>query len=359
VFGRSGEALALWGLAAVFAATLYPFDFAFDDSARIKDLLSFTVDLTARGNDVVFGADAALSQPFRGKMGELRIFREALTPAQVEQQARSDRATLTEMPAPAASYSFAAGAGEMLRDDSGNGNHGRLVGQPQWISQEGRGGLAFDGEGQYVLVPNSPSIDVAGRSLSIAMRILLEDDSPADGVILSKPWWRGVMAPPYHQYAVEFGKLEKSVDFYFADPRGRQRGPFSVHPPIGLWTHIVFVYDGTIRGYVDGRELLAASTREFDLIDIAGNLILFVPFGFGLAIAVERRQTPLGVVTLTMLLGAAVSVGVETLQCWLPSRNPSWLDVATNSASAALGASLHFAARSEAVQRLSRWVRPR
>jgi hypothetical protein len=89
VFGRSGEALALWGLAAVFAATLYPFDFAFDDSARIKDLLSFTVDLTARGNDVVFGADAALSQPFRGKMGELRIFREALTPAQVEQQARS------------------------------------------------------------------------------------------------------------------------------------------------------------------------------------------------------------------------------------------------------------------------------
>ncbi len=85
------------------------------------------------------------------------------------------------------------------------------------------------------------------------MRIALED-SPSDGVIVAKPWHWGLMVSPYYQYGIEFGRHAKSVDFYFGDTRGRLNGPFSVKPPLGVWTHVAFVYDGTVRGYVDGRE---------------------------------------------------------------------------------------------------------
>jgi VanZ family protein len=185
------------------------------------------------------------------------------------------------------------------------------------------------------------------------MRGVLED-SPCDGVIIAKPWWQRVQAPPYYQYAVEFGSRKKSLDFYFADTKGRERGPFSVRPPIGVWTHIVFVYDGAVKGYVDGRESLVTSEWG-DLADILVNLLLFAPLGFGLAaVAQSRGMPPAGAIPLLLVLGGALSFGVEVLQCWLPAREPSWIDVAANSASSALGAGLHFAANPAVLDRFKR-----
>ena len=288
--------------------------------------------MKARGNDLIIGADAAYGQGFRGKLGELRICRAAATGDQAAK-------------ACAVSYSFSESSGAVLKDDSGNGNDGKLVGAPQWVSEQGRTALYFNGSGQYAQVPNSPALDIGGRSISIALRVVLED-SAADGVIVSKPWWQGVMKAPYHQYAVEFGQAERSVNFYFSDTRGRQRGPFSVHPPMGVWTHVVFVYDGAVRGYVDGREVRVAG-ESHDLDELAGNLLLFVPLGFGLAALARGRGLRAAVaIPLILLLGAALSLGVEVLQCWLPDRDPSLVDVAANSASAALGAALQFASSS-------------
>src|SRR5688572_30686714 len=189
------------------------------------------------------------------------------------------------------------------------------------------------------------------------MRVVLEE-SPSDGAIIVKPWHRGVMAPPYYQYAVEFGRRERSVDFYYGDTRGRLRGPFSVRPPVGTWTHIAFVYDGAVKGYVDGRERLATNIiGPGDLFDIVVNLLLFVPLGFGLAAMGQgRRVRPERAIPVILVLGAALSLGVETLQCWLPDREPSWIDVAANSASSAIGAGLHFVANSEVLERLKRLV---
>ena len=332
--GRSGKAAALWGLALVLAATLFPFDFAFDARVSIRDEFAPGGTMKPRGNDLIIGADAAYGQGFKGKLGELRICRAALTPDQVQ-----------KAHACAASYSFAQSSGAVLKDDSGNGNDGKLAGGPQWVREQGRAALSFDGSGQYAQVPNSPSIDIGGRSLSISLRVVLED-SPSDGVIVSKPWSPGVMAAPYHQYAVEFGQLERTVNLYFADTRGRQRGPFSVQPPMGVWTHVVFVYDGAVRGYVDGREVRVTG-ESHDLAELLGNLLLFVPLGFGLAALARSRRTPAAIaIPLVLAIGAALSLGVEVLQCWLPDRDPSLVDIAANSASAALGAALQFASSS-------------
>jgi VanZ family protein len=357
---RYGKVVAMWGLALILAATLFPFDFSFDEQVSISDDFWFGGVIAPRGNDLIIGADAAFMQGFRGKIGELRIHRGALTSAQIARDAHrspeaQDGARSTQECV--AWYLFRESSGAVLTDDSGKGNHGKLVGRPRWVRDGGTGALLFNGLGQYVHVPNSPSIDIGGRSMTISMRVLLED-SPSDGVIVAKPWRRGVMEPPFHQYGVEFGSLNKTVDFYFADTRGRARGPFSVRPQVGIWTHIAFVYDGGVRGYVDGRELLATNSHlSWDLSDILGNLLLFVPFGFGLAAVGQTRAiTPGRAIPLIIAVGAMLSLGVETLQCWLPDRDPSWLDFAANSASSGLGAGLHFVANSEVRERLKRLV---
>ena len=348
----------MWGLALILAATLFPFDFSFDEQVNISDDFWLGGVIEPRGNDLIIGADAAFMQGFRGKIGELRIHRGALTSAQIATDAHrtpeaQDGAHSTQECV--AWYLFRESSGALLTDDSGKGNHGKLVGGPRWIKDEGRAALLFNGSGQYVHVPNSPSIDIGGRSMTISMRVVLED-SPSDGAIIVKPWRQGVMEPPYYQYGVEFGNRDRSVDFYFADTRGRPRGPFSVRPQIGIWTHIAFVYDGGVKGYVDGREVLATNAGPGDLSDILGNLLLFVPFGFGLAAVGQTRAIPATrAIPLIIALGAMLSLGVETLQCWLPDRDPSWLDVAANGASSGLGAGLHFVANSAAFGRIKRF----
>lgn len=343
------------GLALILAATLYPFDFSFDQGASVSILFSPGSAIAHGGDGLIIGTDAAFSQPFRGKIGELRIYRDALTTDEVAKEAQRP-AAVRSAHACAASYSFTESTEAVLMDGSGNGNHGKLVGAPRWNRQDGEGSLLFDGSGQYVHVPDNPSIEIGGRSISISVRVML-DDSSADEVIVARPWRWGVMAPPYYQYGVEFRGRDRTVDFYFADARGRVMGPFSVTAPVGIWTRIAFVYhDGAVKGYVDGRELLSTTVRQvWDLFDIVANLLLFVPLGFGLAAVGESMGVPRErAIALILALGAALSLGVETLQYWLPDREPSLIDVAANSASSALGAALHFAASSEVLARLKR-----
>jgi VanZ family protein len=336
------------------AATLYPFDFSIDEQVSIRGGFSPGSAIRHGGNGLVIGTDGAFSQPFRGKIGELRIYRVALAPDEVAKEAQ--RLAVVSSAHGAASYSFTESSGAVLRDDSGNGNHGKLVGGPRWIREGGQGALFFDGSGQYVHVPDNPSIDIGGRSITISMRLMLEG-SPSDEVIVARPWRWGVMTTPYYQYGVEYRGRDRSVDFYFADIRGRVSGPFSMRPPLGVWTHVAFVFNaGNVRGYVDGRELLAAEIGQvWDLFDIVVNLLLFVPLGFGLAAVGESLGVPPEkAIPLILALGAALSLGVEVMQCWLPDREPSLIDVAVNSVSSALGAALHFAAGSELFERLKR-----
>ena len=355
--------MAILGFALVVAATLYPFDFSFDEQVDFGNKFRLSKTIASRGNELIIGADAAFGQSLKGKVDELRIYRNALTPLQVAREAKilSGKES-EERPTEglAASYSFNELSGGVLRDHSRNGNDGRLVNAPKWSADGHGGALVFNGSSQYVLVANSPSLDLGGRSLTISMRIALEN-SPLDGVIVAKPWFSGVMRYPYYQVGVEFhGGDAPSVDLYLGDTGGRLHGPFSVKPPLGTWTHVAFVYDGVIRGYVDGQEQLAADfDDQWDLGDFVGNLFLFMPLGFGLgAIALSRGLRTRGAVPLVIVIGGAISLCVEILQCWLPTRDPSFLDVASNSIGTALGALLYSVGGGRDLRQLIRfWTR--
>jgi hypothetical protein len=55
-----------------------------------------------------------------------------------------------------AHWKFDDGSGSTAQDSSGNGYHGTLFGDPQWITGHSGGGLDLDGNGDYVELPISP-----------------------------------------------------------------------------------------------------------------------------------------------------------------------------------------------------------
>ena len=81
----------------------------------------------------------------------------------------------------------------------------------------------------------------------------------------------------------------------------------------------------------------AASAARFLVIDVAGNVAVFVPIGLALsgALAGLPRQRRL---LLAVALGAALSIGIELVQLTIPSRATDVDDVLFNTIGAALGA---------------------
>jgi VanZ family protein len=82
--------------------------------------------------------------------------------------------------------------------------------------------------------------------------------------------------------------------------------------------------------------LLAPLPRYVTTFDIAANVLAYVPLGFLALLALPLR--PAAAVVLATLAGASLSLGLEAIQTYLPSRIASNLDLAANAAGAWLGA---------------------
>jgi glycopeptide antibiotics resistance protein len=75
--------------------------------------------------------------------------------------------------------------------------------------------------------------------------------------------------------------------------------------------------------------------------DVEGNVLLFVPWGLLLAMAMARRGAGfIVVVAVAMCTGAFLSGSVEVTQLFAPSRTASFIDLVTNSFGATVGAVL-------------------
>jgi glycopeptide antibiotics resistance protein len=88
------------------------------------------------------------------------------------------------------------------------------------------------------------------------------------------------------------------------------------------------------RGYLQdiplGRRLVA---------DVALNVAMFVPIGWGLHRAARRRGgAPRTRLRRAVILAAAFSLTMETVQAWLPNRYSSVVDVLANTLGATIGA---------------------
>lgn len=68
------------------------------------------------------------------------------------------------------------------------------------------------------------------------------------------------------------------------------------------------------------------------------NVLLFIPFGFGISEALtERRRSRLATLTWALALGGLLSYSIEFLQIYVPPRDSGWGDIITNTAGSLVG----------------------
>ncbi len=102
--------------------------------------------------------------------------------------------------------------------------------------------------------------------------------------------------------------------------------------------------------YVSGFELVPST-----ILDLPSNILLFMPFGFGLASLLDRRGSSHGAaLLLTLLTGLLATAGIESLQHFLPDRTASVSDVIANTLGAVAGLSCFRAWQRR--RALSRWA---
>jgi VanZ like family len=84
--------------------------------------------------------------------------------------------------------------------------------------------------------------------------------------------------------------------------------------------------------------LLNASLKQGGALDIFLNILLFMPFGFGLAEKIrEGGGSRKRAFISALLAGAVFSYAIEFTQAFIPPRDSGWIDVFTNSTGSVLG----------------------
>lgn len=100
--------------------------------------------------------------------------------------------------------------------------------------------------------------------------------------------------------------------------------------------------------------LLGNSGKGSGFADAFLNVLLFVPFGFGLAEKLRERSVSLRLALVTALgCGAVFSYAIEFLQLYIPERDSGWEDVLTNGSGSLIGAILYVAVGASVVRGLA------
>ena len=157
----------------------------------------------------------------------------------------------TGAPAPGlvAAYSFDAGSGSTLADESGSGNSGTISGAT-WTSNGKFGGaLSFDGTNDWVEIADASSLDLT------------------TGMTL-EAWVKPSAAPSGWSTVLSKERNRLAYGLFAGEDTGRSAGQVVIanehtalgdELPPGVWSHLATTYDGaTLRLYVNG--VLSGST---------------------------------------------------------------------------------------------------
>ena len=148
-------------------------------------------------------------------------------------------------------YTFETGAGQTVKDLSGNKNDGELMG-PKWGEGNPGGGLVFEGNGprHFVEIPDSDSLDLV-EGLTVEMWLYLEAWSTAGGTGATKEL--GYKVGPRSDKKVLIRMTTEAQAWGAAVVAGK------TDMPLKKWTHIAGTYDGKsgegkiyINGDLDG-----------------------------------------------------------------------------------------------------------
>jgi hypothetical protein len=154
-------------------------------------------------------------------------------------------------------WTFDKDEGGKVKDDSGNGFNGELVGNAK-IDKNGKYGSAVstDGTEAYVMIPDDPAFEFDG-DFSIACWVWNENPASDHSSFVTKGYHRtagngGDAKPWYLIYYLKTG----TIDFFLRDTNAvnsRAVGKTVIND--GQWHHVVCMKAGKeVKVYVDGKE---------------------------------------------------------------------------------------------------------
>ena len=149
-------------------------------------------------------------------------------------------------------WNFDEGAGKVTKDGSKNKIDGDLAGAPKWIDGKVGKALEFDGQLDYVDVPNMITPEFA------TFACWFKKTGPGSGGV---PRLHSRGAGPWSlEYGIGNTHQPNQLGFYFAFADGSTAGwKMFFEPKEGVWYHTAISYDGTwVRAYVDGEEVYSA-----------------------------------------------------------------------------------------------------
>lgn len=156
-------------------------------------------------------------------------------------------------------YSFDTIAEDEIRDDSQHGNTARASGDPMTAPGVHGNALAFDGNGDGLIVPHAPSLAVAaGGAFTVSFWLFVEPqaDFTVDQILVGKLRMNDQPVMPFYELGIEFDEADRVVELFLSNQS--EVGILAcatAPPPIGSFTHVAFTLDGSeVHGYLDGVE---------------------------------------------------------------------------------------------------------
>jgi hypothetical protein len=130
-------------------------------------------------------------------------------------------------------------------NDSAGTNHGTPKGGARIVADAARGQvLALDGTGDYVEVPNSPSLNIAGNQISMAAWVNLNSVATVQ-IIVCKVFSGTTRVSPYFSYSLHaLANGQPRVWISRTGGAANQAGAGGMLTA-GTWHHVATVYDGT------------------------------------------------------------------------------------------------------------------
>ena len=168
---------------------------------------------------------------------------------------------------------FDEGKGKTVKDHSGNGNDGTIMGDPKWVDSDLGPALEFDGSDDYLEIPHSDTVNVGEDDFTLVAWLNPAAPGGGNGIISKGAWcWNG-------GWILDIGDTGPGAIRLESSSGGADNG--SIISPTGTmevnkWQFVAVIVTRDADSYIyrDGEEVAVKVIQGNDLTQEAYSLLM-------------------------------------------------------------------------------------